>query len=231
MIGDIFRIMFEPIPLLAKRINATMTSLDLVENEFVSTHVRARYPAGYIMKFLGGGRNQTFDKDGGLKFEGKLKNWINSIVKNAVTCGHLLAPDLKVFFISDHNDATNYALSTEISLKGGDKIKAIGLNRKEEPLHMDGNNHQMVNAADFYSVFEDLLIMGGSRCVSHGIGSFGSFGAGLTGNRCRAIHRKYNAQPITCPNDRGGRKSITFDASEMMFGEKPGGHGKIKYSQ
>ena len=29
----------------------------------------------------------------------------------------------------------------------------------------------------FYSVFEDLLIMGGSRCVSRGMGSFGSFGS------------------------------------------------------
>mmetsp|Transcript_6203 Transcript_6203/g.7673 ORF Transcript_6203/g.7673 Transcript_6203/m.7673 type:complete len:232 (+) Transcript_6203:1-696(+) len=231
MIKDIFRVMFEPIPPLAKQINATMTRLGLVENDFVSAHVRARYPAGFIVKHMNGNRNQAFDKDGGLKFEGKIKDWLVNIVNNAVKCSHLLAPELKVFFISDHNEVTRYAISNEIPVGGKESIRAIGIDRDEEPLHMDGNHNQMSNASDFYSVFEDLLIMGGSRCVAHGIGSFGSFGAGLSGNRCRAIHRKYNAQPVNCPNEQGMRRSLDIHASEMIFGEEPGGEGKIQFKK
>ena len=237
MIADIFRVMFEPVPILAKRINMTMSQLGLVENQYISVHVRARYPAGLIMKYFNphGGRNQTFDKDGGLRFEGPLKDWIGRIVDNAIRCGSLLAPDLnKIFFVSDHSEAMEYALSHDVAVgnKNGDNsnekiVRAIGPIRDHEPLHMDGNNHKNINAADFYSVFEDLLIMGGSRCVSHGIGSFGSFGAGLAGNRCRAEHRKFNAEPEKCPNDRAERKLIPVSSSDMLFGGAPGGVGKL----
>lgn len=231
LIGDIFRVMFEPIPELAKQINHTMATLGLVENEYVTAHVRARYPAGYIMKYLNATKNHAFDKDGGLKFEGKLKNWMDGIIKNAIKCGHLLAPDLKVFFVSDHNYATHYAMTTDVVDKKKNKVRAIAIDRTEEPLHMDGNHNQNSNVADFYSVFEDLLIMGGSRCVSHGIGSFGSFGAGLTGNKCRAVHRKYSASSVSCPNDRGERKAMLFTEGDMMFHDKPGGDGKIEFKE
>ena len=236
MISDIFRVMFEPVPTLARQINATMTKLGLVEGQYVTAHVRARYPAGFIVKYMNGDRNQTFDKDGGLTFEdkGQLKNWIEKIVQNAIKCGYLLAPNLPLFFVSDHNEATNFALSNDVdvSQKGHPHtktIRAIGIDRKDEPLHMDGNNNKKSSVGDFFSVFEDLLIMGGSKCVAHGIGSFGSFGAGLAGNKCRAVHRKYNAQPVQCPNDRGDRTSVPILADEMLSWEKPGGRGKIKY--
>ena len=51
-------------------------------------------------------------------------------------------------------------------------------------------------------MFEDLLIMGGSKCVAQGMSSFGAFGAGLIGNRYRAIHRRYDGKPVVCLNDR-----------------------------
>ena len=52
---------------------------------------------------------------------------------------------------------------------------------------------------EFYNIIEDLLIMGGSACVSHGMGSFGAFGAGLIGNKCRVVHTQ-NAEMQKCPN-------------------------------
>ena len=232
MIKDIFRVMFEPIPELAKRINSTMTQLGLVENQYITTHVRARYPAGYIIKYLNNGRNQTFDKDGGLVFEGKLKDYMVSIVDNAVNCGHLLDTNLKIFFVSDHNQATEFAIANDNNNKFDNKeppLRVVSMKHEEEPLHMDGNHNQKAKTQDFYSVFEDLLIMGGSKCVSHGIGSFGSFGAGLTGNRCRAIHRKYSSASIQCPNDRGDRRYETILDKDMTYGEKPRGPGKIKF--
>lgn len=43
--------------------------------------------------------------------------------------------------------------------------------------------------------------MGGSKCVVHGIGSFGAFGAALASNRCRALHRDLYDRPLKCPNN------------------------------
>lgn len=56
----------------------------------------------------------------------------------------------------------------------GKTIDIVGVDRDSEPLHVDGGNSMI--PSDYFSGFEDLLIMGGSRCVSHGMGSFGSFG-------------------------------------------------------
>ena len=63
--------------------------------------------------------------------------------------------------------------------------------------------------------------MGGSKCDAHGVGSFGSFGAGLAGNRCRTVHRKSIGYIVPCPNERGVQRSIAIDANEMLFQNKP----------
>lgn len=229
MIGDIFRVMFEPVPLLARRVNMTMAKLGLVENEFVSTHVRARYPTAALLEMHG---SLNYDKGGGLNFEDpQVKNYLTVISKNAIACSHILAPDLKVFFASDHNQATNYIISNEVEVfdikDNGMRIKAVGINRDKEPVHTESNQTSLIS--DFYPVFEDLLIMGGSRCVSHGVGSFGSLAAGLGGNKCRALHRNHSGKSIKCPNKKDVPKSAVIDASEMMFGEQPGGDGKLIY--
>ncbi len=231
MVGDIFRVMFEPIPPLAKRINATMTKLGLVENEFISAHVRIRYPTGKLRDYAG--HHIKFDKDGGLSFENKkIKTFAIKIMHNALECGHLLAPDLnKILFVSDHHEATRYAITTNFTLgKGGKEaiLRPVGVDRDREPLHMEGNHSS--NALDFFPVFEDLLMMGGSRCVSHGMGSFGSFGAALSsGNKCRAVHRKFNGRLMECPNQNSLQHPVAINATEMVFGEQPGGQGKLTY--
>eukprot|EP01083_Nonionella_stella_P021103 58520_1 len=208
-----------------------MANLGLVENEFVSTHVRARYPTGRLLQIVG---NLKFDKDGGLGFDGKVKAYLIPIIRNALECAQLLTPkpDFKIFLVSDHNEATNYAISNDFNVwNSGHKVnvRPVGVNRLEESLHMEG--HHESNVADFYPIFEDLLIMGGSRCVSHGIGSFGSFGAGLIGNRCKSIHRKHDGSIISCPNDRAALDPVVINATEMIFGEKPGGEGKLIYDE
>ncbi len=234
MIGDIFRVMFEPILPLAKRINATMSNLGLVENEFISVHVRIRYPTSKLRAIVG---HLDFDKDGGLDFQNKaVKSYAVDIINNALECGHMLAPDLKkIFFVSDHNEATRFATTNEFTLGKrkntvGNEVtlRPLGIDRNKEPLHMEGNHSS--NAIDFFPVFEDLLIMGGSRCVSHGIGSFGSFGAALSsGNKCRAIHRRFTGRKLECPNEISLQDPVVINATEMAFGEKPGGEGKLTY--
>jgi hypothetical protein len=216
MMENVFRVMFEPVPKLAQQINSTMAKLDLIENKYVSVHVRTRYPVSRL-KFTVGNGTLDFDKAGGMDFNRRgTKQYLVSIMTNAIDCVNILSPNLKVLIATDHNDATNYAISNDFSFgKNANThiVRPVGIHRDEEPPHVEGNH---VNA-DFTSVFEDLLMMGGSKCVAHGIGSFGSFGAALAGNRCRAIHRLHNGHSKQCPNLLTSPDPVTFNSTEMLF--------------
>ncbi len=241
LMGDIFRVMFQPVRPLAQRINETMTALGMVENQYVSVHVRARYPVPDIVNLS---KHKTTDKDkpkfgdmdtvdkGELEFEGATKDYLVEIINNAIHCGHILSPNLPIYFASDHHSVTDYVVSNEFpsdSDGGGKTIRPLGLQSESMPLHMDIKNVNRTNVEDFYNIFEDLLIMGGSKCVAYGVGSYGSFGAGLTGNRCRTVHRKSAGTPVSCPNIRGDRIGIPINASELFFDEGKGGEGKLSF--
>jgi hypothetical protein len=223
MIGDIFRAFFKPVKSLAQRVNATMTKLGLVENEYVSVHVRARYPVPALGFKREKGQRELVDKSGVLQFEGVAKKHLVSVMDNAIKCGNILAPKLPIFFASDHHNTTKYAISHNFTGQDGRSFRPVALENDKMPMHMDVVEFQQFQLADFSSIFEDLLIMGGSKCVSHGAGSFGSFGAGLTGNRCRAVHRNFRGTPQKCPNDRGEQKKMIIVENEMLFKELPGG--------
>ena len=227
MMEDIFRALFKPKKDLAKRVNATMTRLGLVENEYVSVHVRARYPVQKLARKKY--KMNAIDKAGELPFVNGTKEYLVWIMENAIQCGHLLAPDLPIYFASDHNEATKYAISNTFKTTAAESpIQPVGLENDKMPIHVGNPEFSNFAHSDYYSVFEDLLIMGGSRCVAHGIGSFGSFGAGLAGNKCRAVHRKYHGRPETCPNDRGIPKKMAIldrlkifpEGTDGMWGHK-----------
>ena len=82
--------------------------------------------------------------------------------------------------------------------------------------HFDVTDNVTYTAEDFYPLFEDLLIVGGSKCVALGIGSFGAFGAALAGNRCRALHRRPNGDILKCPNNRTNVEYIGI-LSDLML--------------
>jgi hypothetical protein len=217
--GDIFRVMFEPIQPLAIRINQTMERLGLVENQYSSVHTRCRYPVYPVARHQG----KTVDKGGGMKFVNKTKDALVEIMQNAVKCAHLLDQNIStIFFASDHDEATRYMISNLVQVENGKSIQPVGIDRIEEPLHMgnleDSHHHE---AMEYFSIFEDLLIMGGSKCVSHGVGSFGSFGAALAGNSCRAIHRKFTGSLVECPNDRTERRWVPV-TNELLFENRTG---------
>jgi hypothetical protein len=219
LMGDIFRVMFEPIKPLAIRINQTMQRLGLVENQYLSVHTRCRYPVYPVARHQG----REVDKGGGMQFVNKTKEALVDIMQNAVKCAYDLDPNITtIFFASDHDDATRYMITNDVPLGDGKSLRPVGIDRKEEPLHMgnleDSHRHQ---AHEYFSIFEDLLIMGGSKCVSHGVGSFGSFAAALAGNKCRAIHRKFTGISVQCPNDRALKKLVPI-TNELLFGKLTG---------
>eukprot|EP01083_Nonionella_stella_P074998 203623_1 len=217
LMGDIFRVLFQPKEEVAKRVNQTMTKLGLVENNYNSVHIRARYPAHELTRLIGDSEADQADLKGGLQFEGKVKDYLISLLQNSLSCINLLSPDQPVYFASDQNDFTNYAIRHNIEVTGGAFVKPVGLDRGEI-LHSAGANNVNKTADDYYPIIEDLLIMGGSKCVAYGIGSFGAFGAALAGKNCRVIHRKFNGKPVECPNDRGDRTGTAVDEKEMLFG-------------
>ena len=224
LIEHIFKTMFEPIEPIAKSINATMTSLGLVENEYTSVHVRARYPSHGLKNILGDMRKATqHDKgDADIKFEGKYKNYLTNLGKNALECGMMLKPSNKIFFSSDSIDLTRHFIGKPVKLgKEETEYKPLGIDSREEIRHLDQRGKKKIDHVEFYPLIEDLLIMGGSQCVAHGIGSFGSFGAGLAGDRCRAIHRSpVNGGPEKCPNGREHPGVANITDEDLMFEDK-----------
>ncbi len=85
------------------------------------------------------------------------------------------------------------------------------------PLHFEVKHSKTLQPRHFDPVFEDLLIMGGSSCVSYGIGSYGSFGAALATQTCKAIHRRFDGAIVQCPNNRSDTEYIPVNSNEMLF--------------
>jgi len=226
----IFRAMFEPIEPIAKSINATMTRLGLVENEYTSVHVRARYPVQGLARIMGYEEADKHDKGNSeVKFEGRYREYLTSVGENALECGKLLKPDNKIFFSADSIDFTRHFIGKPVKL-GKDQIEfqPIGIDSRDEIRHLE--NEHKIDHVEFFPLIEDLLIIGGSQCVAHGVGSFGAFGAGLAGNQCRAIHRKPSSgAPEPCPNTRGDNNVVNITDANLIFGKKASelGEGRL----
>eukprot|EP00979_Chaetoceros_neogracilis_P004902 scaffold844_cov268-Chaetoceros_neogracile.AAC.44 len=235
LMEHIFRAMFEPIEPIAKSINATMTKLGLVENEYTSVHVRARYPTNGLMRIIGEKKNTNNHDIGHIRmnFEGRYKSYLTNIGTNAIACGVLLKPDNTIFFSSDSVNLTRHFLINPVKL--GEKqreYQPLGIDSREEIRHLEHSHKKDIklDRIEYYPLIEDVLIMGGSQCVSHGVGSFGSFGAGLAGDRCRAIHRSpSNGRPVPCPNSRGNNIIANITDKDLIFGEKESelGEGRL----
>ena len=150
---------------------------------------------------------------GHFEWEGDVREYMIKLSDNAINCAHLLSPDLPVFFVSDSHHLSNFWNSTEIK-KIGDNVDVpvLAVNRSIEPPHIDRDDGWPGSKPyDFFTVFEDILIMGGSKCVAHGIGSFGSLGSALIGNKCRVIHRNPKGGSNMCPNQSSERTLIPTD--------------------
>ena len=100
----------------------------------------------------------------------------------------------------------------------GVKKNVVGVDSRDEILHMEYSSNE--SATSLYPVIEDLLIMGGSKCVAHGLGSFGSFAAALSGNRCRAVHRNTKGDRESCPNDKAAGKLVEITKDYMIGNDK-----------
>ncbi|GFH61044.1 hypothetical protein CTEN210_17520 [Chaetoceros tenuissimus] len=200
LMEHIFRVMFKPTPSIARNINATMARLNLIEDEYTSVHMRSRYPTPRMKQLVGKENLNNYDKGRYVaSFDGKYKSYILDLTSNAFECGLSLDKKSPIFFVSDNIDLVDHVITNEITVNNT-KVQALGVGQRSIIKHIDEFNSSSTEES-YYPLFEYLLIMGGSKCVVHGIGSFGTFGAGLAGNRCRVLHQKYNGQSLKCPNN------------------------------
>ncbi|GFH44274.1 hypothetical protein CTEN210_00748 [Chaetoceros tenuissimus] len=215
LMEHIFRVMFKPIPAIARNINVTMTNLGLVEGNYTSIHLRARYPTSRLMYILGQTQMSALDKGHFTPtFDGKYKKYLTQLANNAVECGYLLDTKRPIVFISDSADLVDHVIENKMNIRGS-QVHILGVKQRPNVIHIEYDDTNVEDT--LYPLFEDLLIMGGGYCVAHGLGSFGAFGAGLAGNRCRALHRRFTGAPNKCPNNDTSIEFVPITNNELIL--------------
>jgi hypothetical protein len=180
---ELFRLLFEPSKALAESVEATMKFLELVPSQYSSVHLRVKYPQHGIDE-------KTFSFH---DHKAKVVKW----AANAVNCAVELHPNSTIYVSSDNNDTIGYLL--EDSPFARHYIDATKHNKHQLLVKLVARDYSKENAHiafslnagidEYMSAFEDLIIMGMSKCVAHGIGGYGRLGAALCGGECVVAHQ------------------------------------------
>ena len=133
LMEHIFRVMFKPIPAIARNINTTMTNLGLVEGNYTSIHLRARYPTSRLMYILGQTHMSALDKGHFTPtFDGKYKKYLTQLANNAIQCGYLLDTKRPIVFISDSADLVDHVIENRMNI-GSSQVHILGV-KKRRPM-------------------------------------------------------------------------------------------------
>ena len=179
---EMFLVLFRPAPNLYKLVEHQMRLLDLWPNEFVTAHIRAKYPGEPYRETW----NQTL---------------LQRTVTNAVDCAASLAPTvpMPIYVASDTllslqaaqaygKHFTPYRVVSHLDVPPEDlQSQDVQLLPHQDPPHLNFAKEEDPSA--FFSIFADLFIMSQSRCVAFGAGGFGRFGSLVSFNAsCRVAH-------------------------------------------
>ena len=168
---DMFLALFRPAPNLRRMVEMNMQILNLRPNQFVTAHIRAKYPG-----------------------EPYRETWNTTILKisviHALDCASSLAPTLPVYVAGDAvralEVAQDYGRHRTSSYPIVSLLDIDGLPR-EDPPHLNFATRE--NPSAFFSIFADLILMSQSRCVAFGAGGFGRFGSLASFNSsCQIAH-------------------------------------------
>jgi hypothetical protein len=202
--ADVFRALFEPSTALAAQIdNVKVNILGLQRGDiYLAAQIRSGYPfhdqeaEGLIRPSLQSHPNEV-------------RGWADNAVRSVISAyqQNLMSASnangtgnadhiLPVYVTSDNSAVVSYLkfqspfanVSVSVTEMGKfSSIKIIGLESMDRP-HIEFTGLQ--NATDLFPVFIDLFMLGGSSCVSYGMGGYGRFGARLAGEQCLVRHRK-----------------------------------------
>eukprot|EP00586_Coscinodiscus_wailesii_P015368 CAMPEP_0172520338 /NCGR_PEP_ID=MMETSP1066-20121228/291945_1 /TAXON_ID=671091 /ORGANISM="Coscinodiscus wailesii, Strain CCMP2513" /LENGTH=368 /DNA_ID=CAMNT_0013303079 /DNA_START=430 /DNA_END=1537 /DNA_ORIENTATION=- len=197
---DTFRAFFTPSPPVAALVANVMTKHNLRPNQFVTAHIRARYPTARLQSILR--HKPRTDKEGGLPFatDPAVKNYLVPVAVNAINCAGLVFPNATIYIASDSDEVVNY-LRYQSEFAGKEGVELTSLPHDAEPLHLETAAYETRPPKDFYSVFLDLWILGQARCTAYGMGGYGRFGLYMSYDAsCSVNHRKHTGQIQVCPS-------------------------------
>ena len=168
---DMFLALFRPTPDLQRIVEIHMRTLNLRPNQFVTAHIRAKYP--------GEPYRETWNT-----------TLLATSVIHAVDCASSLAPTLPVYVAGDTIRALEAAQEYGRHRTSSYPVVSlldIDILPREDPPHL--NFAARENPSDFFPIFSDLIIMSQSRCVAFGAGGFGRFGSLASFNSsCQVMH-------------------------------------------
>jgi len=182
---DLWKIMFQPSPPVARLIQQNLRQMQLVPGEFASVHLRVLYAVDAQPLYR-----------------------IHLLVKNAMNCVSNLRPGGPYFVAGDSLDAIrmahDYAVQHNVTLHSASHdttttTTTTMLNNnnnnnnrtKKEPQHLEWYNASDTSLmpSDFYAGFVDVYLMAATRCVAAGKGGFAKWGQLLGYNSsCIKIH-------------------------------------------
>lgn len=182
---DKFLALFRPVPALHALVEHEMQELDLWPNQFVTAHIRAKYP--------GEPYRETWNV-----------TLLQRTVENAIDCASSLVSGkgLPVYVASDTlvslqaaqaygKSSTPYRVVSHLDVPTSDESSSNFQVQKKLP-HQDPPHLNFAKEEDpsaFFSIFADLFIMSQSRCVAVGAGGFGRFGSLVSFNAtCHIAH-------------------------------------------
>ena len=167
---DLFQALFIPVARIQSLVNHSMTSANLVPDQYTTAHYRAFYAI----------------ED---KKDSKAATTLTRFAYHAVDCAAALRPGVPIYFASDSKVAVDAvreygALQTDKSI-----VTMTGDRSGTEALHLDKQTEYETQPSDYYATFVDLLIMAQGRCLVYGQGGFGLFAALLSHDaNCTAQH-------------------------------------------
>ena len=199
--------------------------------DYTGVHCRVRHPKNFPSGRRVRGKDNKGPADRvGLEFKGWGREYAINVSTHALQCGRTLlqSPNEPVYFFSDDSQVVNYfvrylkkknktkqgnnsnnsgktvATSTE-ALVEAEAQRVVNLTnlvarRQQYPnVHLDRQKDAKMEA--YISVFVDLYLAIGARCLVFGVGNFGYFASKISGISCRLKHRK----------NEWGDQSNTFD--------------------
>lgn len=194
---DLWRIAFTPSPPVRALLESDMRRLGLVPGQYVGAHLRALYAI-------------TSRPDS------VTQNWAN----NAMNCASELRPGKAIFFVSDSDKATEYAIQYAVQRNATIITRTPNPN---PPVHMDKvSNWRTRNISDFFDSFVDIYIMGHADCLTYNKGGYGLLGLFMSRNyscglRQDAIDRPHIRNPCTWMDEKVNNTETTRHITPLKW--------------
>ena len=200
--GNIFRAFFKPSARVASALEGVKEELNLANKEYSGVHCRVRHPKNFpVGKRVRGKGNQGPADRLGLDFTGWVKDYAVSVATHAIQCvrGLLKQSDEPVLFFSDTTElvehivhdlkrnVTNVTKADEEARRVVVQTNLVARRQTTPNVHLDRQKDQPMEA--YTSVFVDMFLAMGARCLSFGVGNFGYFATKVSGTSCRVKHR------------------------------------------